>query len=100
MGAWGIGLYSSDFAMDLRGCVNAVVRLPFNPDRLLEIICQSEPSSANDATDPDHTVFWLVVADLFAKKGIDCPKARDRALAIIADRADLATMAFLGMDER
>jgi hypothetical protein len=39
MGAWGIGLYSSDFAMDLRGCVNAVVRLPFDPDRLLKTIC-------------------------------------------------------------
>jgi hypothetical protein len=100
MGAWGIGLYSSDFAMDLRGCVNAVVRLPFDPDRLLETICQSEPSSANDVTDPDHTVFWLTVADQFAKKGIDCPTARDRALAIIADGADLATMASLGMDEK
>ncbi len=100
MGTWGIGLYSSDFAMDLRGCVNAVVCLPFDPDRLLEIISQSEPSSANDVTDPDHTVFWLVVADLFAKKGIDCPKARDRALAIIIDGVDLATMASLGMDDR
>jgi hypothetical protein len=99
MGAWGIGLYSNDFAMDLRGCVNAVVRLPFDPDRLLETICLAEPSSANDVADPDHTVFWLVVADLFARKGIDCPTARDRALAIIADGADLATMASLGMDE-
>lgn len=90
--------YSSDFAMDLRGCVNAVVRLPFDADRLLETICLTEPSSANDIADPDHTVFWLTVADLFARKGIDCPTARDRALAIIADGADLATMASLGMD--
>ena len=99
MGAWGVGLYSSDFAMDLRGCVNAVARLPFDPDRLLETICQSETLSANDVADPDHTVFWLIVADLFARTGLDCPAARERALAIIADGADLATMASLGMDE-
>jgi hypothetical protein len=35
MGAWGIGLYSSDFAMDLRGSVKAIARLPYTPDRLL-----------------------------------------------------------------
>jgi hypothetical protein len=45
-------------------------------------------------------VFWLTVADRFARKGVDCPTARDRALAIIADGADLATMASLGMDEK
>jgi hypothetical protein len=100
MGAWGVGLYSSDFAMDLRACVNAVTRLPFDPERLLETICQSEPTSANDLADPDHTVFWLTVADQFAKKGIDCPRARDRALSIIAGGADLATMASLGLDEK
>jgi len=100
MGTWGVGLYSSDFALDLRGCVNAVVRLPFDPDRLLETVCLSEPLSANDVADPDHTVFWLTVADLFARKGIDCPTARDRALAIIDDGVDLATMTSLGMDEK
>jgi hypothetical protein len=52
--------------MDLRGCISAVTRLPFDPDRLLETICQSEPTSANDVADPDHTVFWLTVADQFA----------------------------------
>ncbi len=100
MGAWGVGLYSSDFAMDLHGCVNAVVRLPFDPDRLLETVRLAEPAAASDAGDPDHTVFWLTVADLFARKGIDCPAARDRALAIIDDGADLAMMASLGMDEK
>lgn len=100
MGAWGIGLYSNDFAMDLRGCIDAVVRLPFAADRLLETICLTEASAADDVADPDHTVFWLTVADRFARKGIDCPTARDRALAIIADGADLATMASLGIDEK
>jgi hypothetical protein len=78
MGVWGIGLYSSDFAQDLRSSVRAVARLPFEPDRLLELLCATESSAANDPTDSDHTVFWLTVADQFAKSGIDCRRARDR----------------------
>ena len=100
MGAWGIGLYSSDFALDLRGSVKAVSRLPFAPERLLELLCETEPSAANDPKDADHTVFWLTVADQFAKRGIDCIGARDRALAIISGGDDLAAMAALGMDEK
>lgn len=100
MGAWGIGLYSGDFALDLRGSVKAVARLPFAPDKLLELLCATEPSPANNPKDSDHTIFWLTVADQFAKRGIDCNRARDRALSIIADGTDLATMTALGMDEK
>ena len=100
MGAWGSGLYSSDFALDMRGAVKAVARLPFPPDRLLEYLCAAEPSSANDPKDADHTIFWLTVADQFAKRGIDCADARDRALAIITNGADLTAMAALGMDDK
>jgi hypothetical protein len=42
----------------------------------------------------------LTTADQFAKRGIDCVRARDRALAIIADGSDLAATAALGMDEK
>ena len=42
MGAWGLGLYSSDFAQDVRSSVKAVARLPFAPDKLLELICATE----------------------------------------------------------
>ena len=99
MGAWGIGLYSGDFALDLRTSVKAVAHLPFPPDELLDLL-RSIELAADDAADPDHTVFWLVVADQFAKRGIDCAGARNRSLAIIADGSDLATMARLGMDEK
>ena len=100
MGAWGIGLYSSDFAQDLRGTVKGVSRLPFEPERLLDLLCESQPSAAHDPKDADHTVFWLTVADQFAKRGIECSNARDRALAIISGGDDLASMAALGMDEK
>src|SRR5215469_14374016 len=56
MGAWGIGLYSSDFALDVRGTVNVVTRLPFPPDRLLQYLCASQPAAANDPNDADHTL--------------------------------------------
>jgi hypothetical protein len=98
MGAWGVGLYSSDFAMDLRSSIGAVARLMFEPDRLLELLRAVEPRAANDQKDPDYTLFWLVTADQFAKRGVDCPRAREQALSIIASGADLNAMQALGMD--
>src|SRR5271166_1147865 len=100
MGVWGVGLYSSDFAQDLRGSVKAVARLPFAPEKLLDYLRAAEPSAADDPNDSDHTIFWLTVADQFARRAIDCPYARERALAIIRDGSDLAAMKALGMDDR
>jgi hypothetical protein len=97
MGAWGTGLYSSDLALDLRGTISAVARLPFDSDRLAEILCDSEPDAANNPDDEEHTVFWLVVADQFAKREIVCARVREKALAIIDDGSDLAIHAKLGM---
>jgi hypothetical protein len=76
MGVWGTGLYSGDFARDLRAAVAAVARLPFDPDKLVDILCTTEPSAANDPAGEDHTTFWLVVADQFAKIGIGCDRAQ------------------------
>ena len=100
MGVWGVGLYSGDFAQDLRASVRAVSRLPVTPEKLLDYLREAEPSAANDPDDPDHTVFWLAVADQFAKRGIVCPTARERALNIIRDGTDLAAMKALGMDDK
>ena len=33
----GSGLYSDDFAMDLRGTISAVARLPFDGDKLVDV---------------------------------------------------------------
>jgi hypothetical protein len=46
MGAWGSGLYSGDFAMDLHGTISAISRLPFDGVRLVEILYETEPSAA------------------------------------------------------
>jgi len=45
MGAWGTSLYSNDFAADLRSLISAVARLPYDGDRLAEIICSTERSA-------------------------------------------------------
>jgi hypothetical protein len=76
MGTWGASLYAGDFAMDLRGTIGAVARLPFDADRLLDILCESEPAAADKPDDEDHTIFRLVVADQFAKRAIVCDRAR------------------------
>ena len=98
MGVWGSGLYSGDFAMDLRGTVRSVARLPLDGDAIVEALVSAEPRAANSPEDEDHTTFWLVVADQFARLGIVNERARGRALQIIDDGSDIAMMVKLGMD--
>jgi hypothetical protein len=98
MGVWGAGLYSSDFAMDLRSTIRAIARLPFDGERLLEILSETAPTVAENPNDADHTTFWLVVADQFTRRAITCDRARKEALTIIDSDSDLAMRAELGMN--
>lgn len=97
MGAWGIGLYSADFAQDLKAAMSAVCRLPLAEDELVDAICQSQASAAGNPEDADHTVFWLVLADQFEKRRIFSRRVRQTALAIIDEGRDAAMMQSLGM---
>jgi len=97
MGVWGSGLYSGDFAADLRAAIRAVSRLPFEANRLVDIISSIEPGAANNDGDENHTTYWLVTADQFAKRGIACERVRDKALQIIDSGSDLDLLARLGM---
>ena len=97
MGVWATGLYSGDFALDLRSTIGAIAKLPFDSEPLLDILCESERGAADRADDPDHTTFWLVVADQFAKRGIDSKRAQKAALEIIGSKSDLAALEKLGM---
>jgi len=69
--------------MDLRSAISAVSRLPYDGDKLVDLLCESEPSAANNPEDEDYSTFWLVVADQFTKRGIASDRARHQALAII-----------------
>ncbi len=97
MGVFGTGLYSGDFAMDLRTTISAVSRLPFDGDQLADILSSTEQGAAHQTDDEDHTVFWLVIADQFAKRSIVCDRVRNRALEIIDSGADLAMNEKRGM---
>jgi hypothetical protein len=97
MGVWATGLYAGDFALDLRSTIRAVAKLPFDGDRLVDILCQSEREVADQKDDPDHSTFWLVVADQFAKRGIENKRAKEIALEIIDTNSDLAMLQKLGM---
>lgn len=98
MGVWGSALYSGDFAADLRAAVSAVSRLPFEGDRLLEILIGIEHNAATNPKDEDHTTFWLVVADQFSKRGIVCERARQTAVRIIDGGQDVEMLRSLGME--
>ena len=97
MGVWGGGLYAGDFAMDLRATIAAVVRLPFDPDRLVEILHETEAAAADDPHNEEHTTFWLIVADQFARRGIACDRVKDKALQIIDTSQDIRMLERLGM---
>lgn len=97
MGAWGPGLYSDDYAADLRTTVSTVCRLPLSGDQIVAMLEGIEPSSL-EPDDEDHTTFWLVVADQLHRRGIASPAA-ERALAIIDNGSNIAILAELEMSE-
>jgi hypothetical protein len=97
VGAWCAGLYSSDFACDLRSTIAATARLPFDAGRILEIVRESTPETADDPASEDYTTFWLVTADQFQKRGLESKSAFERAIAIVDSGSDDVMMRKLGL---
>jgi len=95
MGAWGPGLYSDDFALDLRATLSAVCRLPLDGPKIVKLMCDLELVSLTP-NDEDYGTFWLVVADQLHRRGIPS-EAQERAVAIIDDDSNLKMLEELGM---
>lgn len=95
MGAWGPGLYSDDFALDLRTTISAVSRLPLDGAEIVGLMCDLEPTAPEDE---DYTTFWLVLADQLQRRGIPS-EAQARAVAIIDNGSNLGILEELGMSE-
>lgn len=98
MGTSGPGLYESDFASDLKAVVTSVLRVPKPGDELVAIIDHvvgGDSLSANE-----RTVYWLVIADQFEKKGISSDRASRAALDVIASGEDLDGLRGVGADDR
>ena len=100
MGSWGAGLYSNDTALDLKSTVAAIVKLPFDTEQLINMAMEVFPEEARQETNEDYTTFWLVLADQFHKRGIDCPDLIQRSLDIIDSSSDLQLQESLGMDAK
>ncbi|MFK7779106.1 MAG: hypothetical protein QM501_13455 [Gimesia sp.] len=97
MGSWGPGLYSNDIALDLKSTIGAIVKLPFETKRLVEIASEAFPEAANQKVDEDYTTFWLVLADQFHKRGINSSDVFDRSIDIIDSGSDLQNQETLGL---
>ena len=99
MGAWGAGLYSSDMAADMRAVIKSALRLPFEEDRIVEVLSDCERQAAADPNNEDHSTFWLVLADQFEKRGVAHAPTREKAIAIIERGDDLFMMEKRGMKQ-
>jgi hypothetical protein len=89
MGAWGGGLYDSDFARDLKGTIDAVLRAPLSEDEILAEIWAAQGAGAGDI---DALDYWLVLADQLERRGIRRPEIFERALAIFETGEDVARL--------
>lgn len=96
MGTWGTGIYDDDFAADLKSSVALVCKVPSDGDRLTEILLEQHGVTSERE---DETTFWLVVADQFERRGIECPGVFATALSIIESGADLSRLKDQGADE-
>lgn len=94
MSAWGAGLYDDDQARDLKNTIALICKVPAEGDRLLHMLEESR----GDCTDEDERLFWLVVADQFERRGIECARVAATALSIIASGADLESARDKGAD--
>jgi len=86
-------------AADMRAVIKSALRLPFDEDRIVDILRDCERGTADDSDDEDHTTFWLVLADQFEKRGVAHAPARAKAIAIIDRGDDLDMMEKRGMKQ-
>jgi hypothetical protein len=99
MGSWGPGLYQDDEALDLKGSIALLSRMPADGERILEILLADYPSSVELTADGGPT-FWLVVADQFERKGIRCASVFDRAIDAIENGHDIRDLRAREMNEK
>ncbi len=98
MGTWGASLYDDDSASDLKSTLALLCKVPVDGNQLLKL---SKRIYGNcEPGDEDGAIFWLVVADQFERRGIECQEVADTALSIIAGGAVLLADEARGADEK
>lgn len=96
MGAWGGGLYDSDFGRDLKSVIKGVWRAPMSDDEMLAEIGAPDPAGPDDVEALDH---MLVLADQLERAGMPRRDVFDRAIAIIEKGEDLAALEALDAEK-
>ena len=88
MGAWGAGLYSDDFALDVKSeFLDAINSGKPYREAFEELKKTYVDNAYND--DPDIPVFWFVCADILWKKGRLDEDIKQTALAYIESNSDV-----------
>ena len=88
MGAWGTGLYSDDFALDVKSeFLDAINSGKPYREAFEELKKTYVDNAYND--DPDIPVFWFVCADILWKKGRLDEDIKQTALAYIESNSDV-----------
>jgi hypothetical protein len=97
MGTLGAAFYEDDNALDLRDTLALLCKIPMPGGRLLDFL--KELYGDADPQDEEGALFWLVTADQFERRGIECQQAAATALSIIEDGTDLRHAREKGADE-
>lgn len=98
MGSWGTGLYQDDEADDLKDTIKLLSKMPANGEKIIDILLDMS-EHGGDIKSEGGPLFWLVVADQFAKKGIVSELAVSKARDIIDSEIDLNDLKARGLDE-
>ena len=92
MGAWGAGLYSDDFALDVKSeFLDAINSGKPYREAFEELKKTYVDNAYND--DPDIPVFWFVCADILWKKGRLDEDIKQTALEYLESETDIARWA-------
>ena len=90
MGAWGGGLYDSDFTKDLKATIEGVLKAPISDDEALAEIASAHCCDGDDHVDAFD--YWLVLADQLERRGLPRQDVLDRAIAIIEGGEDISAL--------
>lgn len=86
MGAWGVGLYDNDDALDIKEAYKDMLTNGKTPEEAGKIIIKDYGWMLNDPeTEP---IFWFTLADMQWKMGIMTEDVRDRAISWIDSGKD------------
>lgn len=88
MGAWGTGLYSDDFALDVKNELIDQLKFGVHYREAFEKLKEDYVDTA-EYDDPDIPVFWFVCADVLWKYGRLDDDIRQTALSYIDNGGDL-----------